>query len=169
MTDGLEVIQIIRNTIKDYLTLDDSHCYIYNNKWKDINDENLYLVLSIESENIISNNLHYEKTTESLNTIVSVVTETVYGVDFFSYSKEARQRRLEVLSFFASDLAIRTQEQNDFRIYNVSKSFVDASIPEGSKILNRYKIFFSINRKEEFGKEAPYFNKLGGFGFLINN
>ena len=45
--DKLELIQTIRNQIKKYLDLDDDHCYIYNNKWKDINDKGLYVVIGI--------------------------------------------------------------------------------------------------------------------------
>lgn len=169
MTPPLEKIQLIRNALKRYLELDDDHCYIYNNKWLKINDTGMYCVVGVESEEIVGNNLYYEKTESELISIVSTVSVTAYYVDVFSYSTEARKRRLEVHSFFASDECARLQDYNEFRIYSISPSFIDISEAEGSKMLNRYRLFFKVARKEEFRRSSPYFDTLGGFGFFINN
>ena len=49
----MENIKIIRNLIKDYMALDDNHCYIYNNKILMPDDKGLFVVIGIVSNEII--------------------------------------------------------------------------------------------------------------------
>lgn len=167
--DKLELIQTIRNQIKKYLDLDDDHCYIYNNKWKDINDKGLYVVIGIDSEEILANNLNYTSTNDGLISHSSVLMETNFFIDFFSYSTEARRRRFEVLSYLSSDESEFYQEQYAYRIYRVPTGFKDLSTEEGSKILNRFRIDFKVHHSQQYDRSVPYYDKLGGKKVYFNN
>ena len=167
--NNLELIQQLRNGFKRYLELDDDHCYIYNNKWRDINDKNMYLVIGIDSEDVIANNLKYSRIDDKLISHSSIIIQTSFFVDFFSYSTEARRRRFEVLSYLSSDDCEFYQEQMGYRVYRILSEFRDLSIEEGNKILNRFRIDFKVDHGQQLDKESPYYDHLGGKGVLINN
>ena len=167
--NNLELIQQLRNGFKRYLELDDDHCYIYNNKWREINDKNMYLVIGIDSEDVIANNLKYSRTEDKLISHSSIIIQTSFFVDFFSYSTEARRRRFEVLSYLSSDDCEFYQEQMGYRVYRIPSGFRDLSTEEGNKILNRFRIDFKVDHGQQFDKESPYYNHLGGKGVFINN
>ena len=167
--DQLELIQQLRNGIKNYLDLDDDHCYIYNNKWKDINDKGLYVVVGIDSEEVLANNLQYTRTEDKLLSHSSIIVETNFFIDFFSYNIEARRRRYEVLSYLSSDNCEFYQEQRAYRVYRIPTAFRDLSTEEGSKILNRFRIDFKVHHSTQFTKESPYYDKLGGKKVYFNN
>lgn len=167
--EQLEVIQQLRNGLKKYLDLDDEHCYIYNNKWKEINDKSLYCVLGIDSEEVLANNLFYTRTEENLVSHSSVIVESHFWIDFFSYSTEARRRRLEVISYLSSDECEFMQEQKGYRVYRIPNAVRDLSTEEGSKILNRFRVDFRVHHGEQFNRNSPYYDHLGGKKVLFNN
>lgn len=167
--EQLEVIQQLRNGLKKYLDLDDAHCYIYNNKWQKINDKNLYVVIGIDSEEVLANNLNYTRTEEELISHSSVLIETNFFIDFFSYNLEARRRRFEVLSYLSSDECEFMSEQKAYRVYRIPHAFRDLSTEEGNKILNRFRIDFKVHHSQEFTKSSPYYDKLGGKKVSFNN
>ncbi len=167
--ENLEIIQQLRNGLKNYLNLDDEHCYIYNNKWKDINDKNLYCVIGIDSEEVMANNLSYSRTPDALISHSSIIVQTNFWIDFFSYSTEARRRRLEVISYLSSDDCEFMQEQKGYRVYRIPSAFRDLSTEEGSKILNRFRVDFKVHHSQQFNRESPYYDHLGGKRVLFNN
>ena len=167
----LEIIQQLRNGIKKYLNLDDEHCYIYNNKWEKINDKNMYVVIGIEDEDILANNLHYSHSEdgEKLLSTSAVIVATKFFIDCFSYSLEARKRRFEVVSYLSSDACEFMQEQMAYRVYQIPSLFKDISSTEGNKVLNRFKVEFIVHHSQEFTVDTPYYDTIGGRGFIINN
>lgn len=165
----MENIKIIRNLIKDYLGLDDAHCYIYNNKWLIPEDKGLFVVIGIVSNEVIGNNLKYRRTDEALYAITSTSFATTYSIDIFSYDTSARQKQFEVINCLGSFEALQSQEQNSYSIARIPNSFTDLSGLEASKILNRYRATFKVFHKVEIEKVAKYFDKLSGFRTYVND
>ena len=165
----MENIKIVRNLIKDYMALDDNHCYIYNNKILMPEDKGLFVVLGIVSNEIIGNNLKYRRTDEALYAITSTSFATTYSVDIFSYDTSARERQYEVINCLGSFESLQSQEQNGYSIARIPTSFTDLSNLEASKILNRYRATFKVFHKKEIEKVAKYYDKLGGFRTIVND
>lgn len=165
----MENIKIIRNLIKDYMGLDDNHCYIYNNKFLMPEDKGLFVVIGIQSNEIIGNNTTYEKTEDKLLANTSTSVATTYTVDILSYDTSARIRQFEVINALSSFESLQSQDINGYSIARIPTSLQDLSDLEASKILNRYRATFKVFHKYEKQTVARYYDKLSGFRTIIND
>ena len=166
---GREVIKCVMDIIKEYMNLDDEHCYIYNQKWIMPADESLYVCIGCSRIETVGNPLKYRRTEKDLIGINRVFVSESYFIEMYSYNNEARIRQLELIACFNSDLAIRTQEFQQFSIGYVPLEFSDVSRAEASKILNRYHTEIKVLYGRSYEQIAPNWNKLGGLKTIINN
>ncbi len=163
-----EPIKCVMDVIKEFMSLDDEHCYLYNNKWIIPRDKSLFIVLGIMSLSPIGNTLKYYKYPDSMKAVTTTAIRGLYSLNIFSYDTSARARQVEVIAALNSDIAIRSQEVNSYSISTHTMSFRDISDLEESKRLNRYVAEFSIIYGETYEKDAPYYDKLGGLKTIIN-
>ena len=164
-----EPIKCVMDVLKEFMSLDDNHCYLYNNKWIIPNDKELFIVLGIMSVSPVGNTLKYKKEEDKLLAVTTTNLKGVYSLNIFSYDTSARTRQAEVIAALHSDISIRSQERHSYTISTNTLSFRDISDLEASKRLNRYVASFSIMYGETFIKEAPYWDSLGGFKTFIND
>lgn len=166
---GREVIKCVMDIIKEYMELDDEHCYIYNQKWIIPADESLYVCVGCSRIETVGNPLKYRRTEQELISINRVLVAETYFIEMYSYNKEARIRQPELIACFNSDLSVRTQEYQQFSLGFVPLEFTDVSRAEASKILNRFHTEIRVLYGRTFEKTAPNWNKLGGLKTIINN
>lgn len=164
-----EPIKCVMDVLKEFMSLDDEHCYLYNNKWIIPPDKELFIVLGIININPVGNTLKYKRENDKLLAVTTTNVKGVYSLNIFSYDTSARTRQAEVIAALHSDIAIRSQERHSYTISANTLSFRDISDLEASKRLNRYVATFSIMYGETFIKEAPYWDSLGGFKTFIND
>lgn len=164
-----EVIKCVMDIIKEYMDLDDEHCYLYNQKWLIPSDKSLYVCLGCSNIEAVGNPLKYRRTEEDLIAINTVIVSESLFLEMYSYSNEARIRQPELIAAFNSDLAVRTQERRQFSFGYIPLSFSDVSRAEGSKILNRYHADIRVLYGRTFESVAEYWNALGGLKTIINN
>lgn len=164
-----EPIKCVMDVLKEFMSLDDEHCYLYNNKWIIPNDKELFIVLGIMSVSPIGNTLKYYRETDKLLAVTTTNVRGTYSLNIFSYDTSARTRQAEVIAALHSDIAIRSQERHSYSISAHTMNFRDVSDLEASKQLNRYVATFGIQYGETFTKEAPYWDELGGYKTFIND
>ena len=164
-----EPIKCVMDVLKEFMSLDDEHCYLYNNKWIIPADKELFIVLGIMNISPVGNTLKYKREDDKLLAVTTTNVKGVYSLNIFSYDTSARTRQAEVIAALHSDISIRSQERHSYTISANTLSFRDISDLEASKRLNRYVATFSIMYGETFIKEAPYWDSLGGFKTFIND
>lgn len=164
-----EPIKCVMDVLKEFMSLDDEHCYLYNNKWIIPPDKELFIVLGIMSVSPVGNTLKYKRENDKLLAVTTTNVKGIYSLNIFSYDTSARTRQAEVIAALHSDIAIRSQERHSYTISANTLSFRDISDLEASKRLNRYVATFSIMYGETFIKEAPYWDDLGGLKTFIND
>ena len=166
---GREVIKCVMDIIKGYMNLDDTHCYLYNQKWLIPEDTGLYVCIGCSNIEAVGNPLKYRRTESDLICINSVTVTESYFLEMYSYTNEARIRQPELIAAFNSDLSVRTQEFQQFSFGYIPLNFSDVSRAEGSKILNRYHADIKVLYGRTYESIAPNWNKLGGLKTIINN
>lgn len=166
---GREVIKCVMDIIKGYMNLDDTHCYLYNQKWLIPEDTGLYVCIGCSNIEAVGNPLKYRRTEKDLIGINSVVITESYFLEMYSYSNEARIRQPELIAAFNSDLSIRTQEFQQFSFGYIPLRFEDVSRIEASKLLNRYHSDIRVIYGRTYESVAPNWNTLGGLKTIINN
>jgi hypothetical protein len=155
-----EPIKIIRDIIKDFMGLDEDKIYIYNQDFKS-NTGDLQVIIQFQSSTPYSNINKFipaDQGVEGAIQSLRLLTREDYTINILSKNTDARIRKEEIL------LALMTQEAQDkqgeynFKISNISSSFIDVSEVEASGSLNRYAITISL--LTSYTKEilAPYYD-----------
>lgn len=155
-----EPIKIIRDIIKDFMGLDEDKIYIYNQDFKS-NTGDLQVIIQFQSSTPYSNINKFipaDQGVEGAMQSLRLLTREDYTINILSKNTDARIRKEEIL------LALMTQEAQDkqgeynFKISNISSSFIDVSEVEASGSLNRYAITISLLTSYTKEIVAPYYD-----------
>jgi hypothetical protein len=154
-----ETIVVLADLFQQQLDLPADRVFIYNQKWKIPPDDDIFIVVSLLTMKPYGS--YRRQADDPLFGLIEVIgtnLQETYTVDIFSRNGMARVRRLELLFALQSTQAQQLSEDNSFRLATVPPVFVDLSGLEGSAILNRYQLTFSLLRAEERKRAIEYFD-----------
>jgi hypothetical protein len=153
-------LQILIRIFKEFLNLDDEHCYIYNQKWNIPLDGRLCLVLGLEGTKAIANNKRYKNPlNDSLRQSLNVRELQNITVNIFSYNFEAIDRKDEVLFALQTDKAQNEMNRTGFSIAELPNNILNINETDGAKILYRFMFSFSVWCGGNYETNAEYYDK----------
>lgn len=139
--------QVIVEIINRQMNMPANSVWVRDQNRKIPNDDNLYIIVGMVDSRVISNNSEMiERDVEGTPTqfeVTSAQTLENIQIDLFSRSNDAILRKVEVITSLGSIYSKQKQEENNFKIFRLSKTFVNSSIAEGGSQLNRYTLAFS--------------------------
>lgn len=144
--------QIIVDIIRSELGLADNNVWIRDQNKKINIDNDLYVVVGMVDSKIIGNNNTISPTPTGMIELQQVTMRDNIQIDIFSRSTDAITRRAEVLAALKSFYSTQKQEENDFKIFAIPTTFVNASGVEGGSNINRFTIIIATHtffRKEK--------------------
>lgn len=77
--------------------------------------------------------------------INSVVQAETFNIDMMSRNNDARDRRWEVVSALRSFYSEQKQNENNFKIFKMPRSFVNASQADGGSDINRFTLVITCH------------------------
>ncbi len=134
-------LELFCEILRNRMGLADDQCYMWDQKIKIPSDSRLYIAVSEDSCKSYSNNTRIDASGNEVN---YTNMQSTLGVDIFSRSGSARDRKEEVVLALNSIYSQQQQERNSFYIAKVPANFVNISESEGSAILYRFNIAVNI-------------------------
>lgn len=152
---------LIAGLLRGFMGLAKDQVVVYNQKWKIPPDKRLYIAVSslgpvkqygatVETRNSPDNTALLED--------VAVASREMLGIDIYSSSQEAVQRKEEVMMAFASTAAQQLCEKWALKLARIPLTFVDASEGEGAARLNRYHLAFAVLRTRTKTSTIEFYN-----------
>ena len=133
---------ILADIISTEMSLDADRVVVYDQNFIPPKDQNIYIIISLQSSKIIGNNNRFNPATEEEEQYISV-SET-YNVEITSKNRDALTNRFGVNLAIKSTYSQQKQEENQIRIFR-SNTNLDLSFIEGTSSLHRYRIPVIIN------------------------
>jgi hypothetical protein len=136
--------QIIADIISKEMLMPPDSVWLLDENRLIPNDEGLYIIVGMTTSVPMANTVTaLEKTIKNKTVIYQVsqiqAMETI-KIDVLSRSNSARVRNIEALMALKSFYSQQQQELNNFKIFTIPKSFINASGAEGGSNINRYSI-----------------------------
>ncbi len=147
---------VLCDIIQHELELPEERTVTYNQNFKAPNDEGMYVVVGLQSVNVIASNSRMNPDTGQ--NVQSVVTATNYWIDFTSKGSEAMERQAEVVAAVSSIYSEQRQEANHIQISRTSQ-ILDLSFIEGPSALYRYRFNVIIKSVNTITKDIETFDK----------
>lgn len=135
--------------LRRYMGLAIDQCVVYNQKWLVPPDDRLYLTVSS-----LGPQRAYGATVETFDgpgggvllEEIAIPTQEMIGIDLYSRSQEAVDRKEELLMTLASTFAQQLCEQYAMKMARIPMTFADLSGLEGTSRLNRFHLAFAVLR-----------------------
>lgn len=148
-TSAASTQALIAGLLRAYMGLEHDQVVVYNQKWKIPPDERLYVTVSSIGPNrqygaTVGTRLDLEN--KELVEDVAVASREMIGVDVYSVTQEAVDRKEEVTMALASTACQQLCEQYSIKVARIPLTFVDASSLEGTARLNRFHLSFAVLR-----------------------
>lgn len=149
------------NGLRDFMELRAEQVVLYNQKWKNPNDDRLYIVVAYLNSKPFGSNREYRDsdTGEALLEILTLYTQETLSIHAFSRNQEAYDRKEEILMFLNSTAAQQAQERLGFKLATLPASFVDTSETEGAGRINKYTITLNLLRMTQKENIVQYYDK----------
>ena len=153
----MQLENYIVDIVRTEMELDQNHIWIRaQNRKIPPNAEELFVVVSAIDFNPISSKSYYDS-------IKDTERQVIYGralvqIDVFSRSNEARNRRAEVSMALNSFYSQEIQNRYQFRIFEITPSFVNTSGLEGGSDINRFTLRFYAMCSEVKEKTTAYYD-----------
>lgn len=163
------ILKNICSLIRDFMKLDNEHIYIYNNKWFIPEDKGLCVVVGCQNIQVLSNNCYYEDINNNFQEVLENKNRADISINIFSYNNDALYRKEEILMALNSTNSVNIQDKNGFKIFRLPNAFNNASEQDGTKILNRYIINFSVLYNTTMVNNVNYYNNYNNKNIFINN
>lgn len=147
---------ILADIIATEMSLDSDRVVVYDENFKPPKDQDIYIVISLQSSRIIGSNNRFNPTTEEEEQYVSV-SET-YNVEITSKNRDALNSRFGVNFAIKSTYSQQKQEEHQIRIFRTNTN-IDLSFIEGTSSLHRYRIPVIINSTKLSDKSIDFYDK----------
>jgi len=142
--------QVLAKIIRTYMDLPEDRVVIYNGNFDAPKDPHIYILISYESGQTLGVKNEFNAKTETET--ASIVTYNTYAVEIVSKSREAVERKEEILMALHSQIGLRLAEENNVRIWR-GGNILDLSAIEGASALSRYRVNIVVSGLKE--KQAP--------------
>lgn len=108
-------------------------------------DNRLYVIVGMVDSQFISTTNTPVVTYDGMSEILQTVSRENIQIDILSRSTDAVYRRWEVLTALLSQYSQQQQEDQQFRIFTMPRSFVNSSNAEGGSNINRFSIVIACH------------------------
>jgi hypothetical protein len=169
-TPSISPINQLINGLRSFMDLRPEQVVLYNQKWRNPNDDRIYVVFALLATKPYGNSREYQNNDEdtALIEVVSANIQETYSIHIFSRSQDAMNRKEEILFFLNSTEAEQMQEASSFKLATLPVSFVDSSETEGAGRINKYTITVNALRIVTSSRIVQYFEKFQDPKLLIN-
>lgn len=133
---------IIVDIIRDQMGLTNSQIWVRDQNRKIPNDTGLYLIVGMTDARGLSSTSYLKDDGANTVEVGEVQFSENIQIDILSRSNDAILKRWEIPIALKSIYAQQKQEQHNFKISRISRSFVNTSIAEGGSQLNRFSLSF---------------------------
>jgi len=140
---------LICGLLRGYMVLERDQVVVYNQKWKIPADDRLYITvasLGPEKQYGATVDLHDSADESALVEDIAIASQEMIGIDIYSRSQEAIQRKEEVMMALASTAMQQLCEQWAIKVARIPLTFVDTSGLEATARLNRFHLAFAVLR-----------------------
>lgn len=132
-----EVDKLVADIIAHDMELDSSRVVLYNQNYTAPIDSNIYIIIATSQFTRTGLNNRFDpETNEEVKTITG---STSVNIEVTSKSREALERKEEVLLAIISTYSQQVQEKNNIRIF-ASGDILDLSEIEGASAVHRFRI-----------------------------
>ena len=162
---------ILCGLFRAYMDLATEQVVVYNQKWLIPSDDRLYICVSaVGPQKTYGATVETELTEDrtGLEETVAVNTQEAIGVDVYSSSQDAVDRKEELLMALSSTAAQQLAEKYALRIAQVPLTFADLSGLEGTARLNRFHLSFIVLRTRSKTKVIESFDKFQKPALTLN-
>lgn len=157
--------KILATIIKHEMSIPDGRIVLYDQNYKAPKDNAIYIVIKTGEDKITSSTNKLDTATNEQ--IQTLSMNTNYDIEITSKDNSAKERRHEILMALNSNYAIRKMEENNIRIFKISK-ILDLSFIEASSSLHRFKISVIINSMKIKKSSTDYYDKFQSVEVEIN-
>ena len=133
---------ILIDIIRTEMSLAESRVAAYAQNWKSPIDQNIYIIVALQSTRIIGSVNKFDPATDK--EIKSTSMSETYNIEITSKNRDAQTRYHEVIMALTSDYSEQQQELNQIKIFRTGQ-ILDLSLIEASSSLHRYRIPVIIN------------------------
>lgn len=151
-------VSIVRDIIKDQLSLSDDQIWIYNQRIKIPDTKGLFISIARVGSKVYANNSSYTGSTEELveNQFVSNL-ETI-SIDALSQDTSALEYYPDILMSLRSTKAQKMAESYGMRFDSIPFSTADLSSQEGTSMIYRINISFPVYRTYYTSRTIDYYD-----------
>jgi len=146
---------ILADIISTEMSLDADRVVVYDQNFKPPKDQDIYIIIALQSSRIIGNNNRFNPDTEEEEQYVSV-SET-YNVEIASKNRDAMTGRFGPNFAIKSTYSQQKQEEHQIRIFRTNQN-IDLSFIEGGSSLHRYRIPVIINSTKLDNKAIDFYD-----------
>ena len=151
-------VSIVRDIIKDQLSLTEDQIWIYNQRIKIPDTKGLFVAISRLGSKIYANNSSYTGSTEELVEDQFVSNLETISIDAISQDTSALEYYPDILMALRSTKAQREAEKHGMRFDSIPFSTADLSSPEGTSMIYRINIRFPVYRTYNKSTAIDYFD-----------
>lgn len=151
-------VSIVREIIKDQLSLTEDQIWIYNQRVKIPDTKGLFIAVSRVGSKIYANNSSYIGNTNALVEDQFVSNLETISIDALSQDTSALEYYPDILMAIRSTKAQQEAEKYGMRFDSIPFSTADLSTQEGTSMVYRINISFPVYRTYYTSRSIDYFD-----------
>ena len=151
-------VSIVREIIKDQLSLSDEQIWIYNQRIKIPDTKGLFISISRLGSKVYANNSSYVGDTSDLTENLYVSNLETISIDLISQDTSALEYYPDVMMSLRSTKAQYMAETYGMRFDSIPFSSTDLSSQEGTSMIYRININFPVYRTYYMTKTVDYYD-----------
>lgn len=151
-------VSIVREIIKDQLSLTEDQIWIYNQRVKIPDTKGLFVAVSRVGSKIYANNSSYAGNTTDLVEDQFVANLETISIDALSQDTSALEYYPDILMSLRSTKAQQEAEKYGMRFDSIPFSTSDLSTQEGTSMIYRINISFPVYRTYYTSRTIDYYD-----------
>ena len=151
-------VSIVREIIKDQLSLTEDQIWIYNQRVKIPDTKGLFVAISRVGSKIYANNSSYVGNTTDLVEDQFVANLETISIDALSQDTSALEYYPDILMSLRSTKAQQEAEKYGMRFDSIPFSTSDLSTQEGTSMIYRINISFPVYRTYYTSRTIDYYD-----------
>jgi len=154
-----EVGKILRDIIKDSMSLTDQQIWLENLDFKISEQKGLFVIIQQTNSNSYSTTNRYKEDVgqTKIQENITSLTREEYLINIMSKDTSARTRKEELILALNSYKSQDEQAKYDFKISQIG-NMVNLSELEGSGMLTRYGLTISVLARYNLTRDVPYYD-----------
>lgn len=151
-------VSIVREIIKDQLSLSEDQIWIYNQRIKIPDTKGLFISIARVGSKVYANNSSYTGKSEDLTESQYVSNLETISIDVLSQDTSALEYYSDVLMSLRSTKAQQMAEAYGMRFDSIPFSTADLSTQEGTSMIYRINISFPVYRTYYMTRTIDYYD-----------